>query len=54
MFSENFKTVLVRGMALNPLNQRWCWFPDTSINYAIHAVKMEPPVAQHDAVGKKK
>lgn len=51
---ENFKTVLVRGMTLNPLNLRWSWFSDTSINYAIHAVKTVPPVAHSESVGKEK
>lgn len=36
---ENFKTVAVRGMTVNPLNFHWCWIENTSVNYAMHAVK---------------
>ena len=38
-FSDDFSIVSVNGMLLNPLTLRWSWFPDTSINYALHAVK---------------
>lgn len=31
---------MVRGMLYNPLMGSWLWIDDTSINYAIHAVKV--------------
>jgi len=34
-------TRLVHGMWYNPLSKRWDWAKDTSINYAVHAVKSE-------------
>lgn len=34
-------TRLVHGMWYNPISKRWGWAKDTSINYAIHAVKSE-------------
>ncbi|GAB1603727.1 ubiquinone biosynthesis O-methyltransferase, mitochondrial-like [Argonauta hians] len=30
---------VVHGLKYNPLNKKWKWSPDTSINYAIHAIK---------------
>uniref|UniRef100_A0A0B7A3G2 Ubiquinone biosynthesis O-methyltransferase, mitochondrial n=1 Tax=Arion vulgaris TaxID=1028688 RepID=A0A0B7A3G2_9EUPU len=36
---NNFITRLVHGMCYNPLTNRWTWIKDTSINYALHAVK---------------
>ncbi|XP_045606629.1 ubiquinone biosynthesis O-methyltransferase [Procambarus clarkii] len=32
-------TRLVHGMAYNPLVNKWSWLSNTSINYAVHAVK---------------
>lgn len=34
-------TSLIHGMIYNPLTNRWTWIQDTSINYALHAVKAE-------------
>ncbi|PVD28163.1 hypothetical protein C0Q70_10748 [Pomacea canaliculata] len=40
LLSKNkFSTRLLHGMMYNPLTKRWSWVNDTSINYAIHAVK---------------
>jgi len=36
---NHFSTRLVHGMWYNPLSKHWSWAKDTSINYAIHAVK---------------
>jgi len=33
------QTKLVHGMMYNPLTNNWSWSPDSSVNYAIHAVK---------------
>lgn len=30
---------LLHGMKYQPLSKKWCWTSDTSINYALHAVK---------------
>ncbi|KAM3930301.1 ubiquinone biosynthesis O-methyltransferase, mitochondrial isoform 2-T2 [Leptodactylus fuscus] len=38
--SNGFVASTLRGMLYNPLIGSWRWFDDTSINYAIHAVKM--------------
>ncbi|RUS70435.1 hypothetical protein EGW08_021798 [Elysia chlorotica] len=38
---NNCATRLLHGMLYNPLTKRWSWIKDTSINYAIHAVKAE-------------
>ncbi|XP_071113778.1 ubiquinone biosynthesis O-methyltransferase, mitochondrial-like [Haliotis cracherodii] len=32
---------LLHGMMYNPLSKRWSWIKDTSINYAIHAVRAD-------------
>jgi len=29
----------VQGMAYNPVNNQWCWVSNTSISYAVHAIK---------------
>lgn len=29
----------VQGMAYNPVNNQWCWVSNTSVNYAVHAIK---------------
>lgn len=29
----------LRGMLYNPFTGSWRWFDDTSINYAVHALK---------------
>ncbi|CAG5131547.1 unnamed protein product [Candidula unifasciata] len=36
---NNFVTRLIHGMCYNPLTKRWSWVKDTSVNYALHAVK---------------
>ncbi|GFO03519.1 ubiquinone biosynthesis o-methyltransferase, mitochondrial [Plakobranchus ocellatus] len=36
---NSFATRLIHGMCYNPLTKRWSWSKDTSINYALHAVK---------------
>lgn len=38
---NNCATRLLHGMFYNPLTKRWSWTKDTSINYAVHAVKAE-------------
>ncbi|XP_075718306.1 ubiquinone biosynthesis O-methyltransferase, mitochondrial [Rhinoderma darwinii] len=38
--SNGFVVDMLKGMLYNPLMGSWHWFDDTSINYAIHAVKM--------------
>ncbi|XP_056422142.1 ubiquinone biosynthesis O-methyltransferase, mitochondrial isoform X2 [Hyla sarda] len=38
--SNGFVVDMLRGMLYNPLMGSWRWLDDTSINYAIHAVKM--------------
>lgn len=38
-FADNFQTRLVHGMLFMPLLREWKWVQDTSINYALHAVK---------------
>lgn len=30
---------LIHGMCYNPLTNKWSWTKDTSINYALHAIK---------------
>ena len=36
------KVRLVHGMLYIPFANKWIWVPDTSINYAVHAVKVVP------------
>ncbi|XP_076466404.1 ubiquinone biosynthesis O-methyltransferase-like [Babylonia areolata] len=36
---NEFSTRLLHGMMYNPLTKRWTWMKNTSVNYAIHAVK---------------
>jgi len=38
---NGFSTRLVHGMLYNPLTKRWSWVKDTSISYALHAVRAE-------------
>jgi len=38
---NGFSTRLVHGMLYNPLTKRWSWVKDTSICYAMHAVRAE-------------
>ena len=37
------KVRLVHGMFYIPFVNKWHWIPDTSVNYAVHAIK----VAKH-------
>ncbi|CAH2249395.1 hexaprenyldihydroxybenzoate methyltransferase, mitochondrial [Pelobates cultripes] len=37
--SNGYVVETLRGMLYNPLSGSWSWIEDTSINYAIHAVK---------------
>lgn len=39
---NNMHTRLIHGMLYLPVFREWNWIKDTSINYAIHAVKGEP------------
>ena len=34
------KTRLVHGMFYIPFINKWTWVPDTSVNYAVHAIKV--------------
>lgn len=34
------RTELIHGMFYNFMTNTWYWFPDTSINYALHATKL--------------
>jgi len=36
---DGFSTRLIHGMTLNPLTSNWLWISDSSVNYALHAVK---------------
>jgi len=35
-----FRTRLLHGMFYFPFFDKWTWIPDTSVNYALHAVKI--------------
>ncbi|XP_024241948.1 ubiquinone biosynthesis O-methyltransferase, mitochondrial isoform X2 [Oncorhynchus tshawytscha] len=39
--SNGFHVESIRGMLYNPLSGSWSWTESTSINYALHAVKLE-------------
>ena len=36
---DGFSTRLIHGMTLNPVTLNWSWISNTSVNYALHAVK---------------
>lgn len=36
----NCTTILLHGLTYNFLCNSWFWIPDTSVNYALHAVKL--------------
>ncbi|GJQ78573.1 putative O-methyltransferase that catalyzes the 2 O-methylation steps in the ubiquinone biosynthetic pathway [Trypoxylus dichotomus] len=38
----NCCTKIIHGMFYNVLTNKWSWISDTSINYAMHAVKIAP------------
>ncbi|XP_069462507.1 ubiquinone biosynthesis O-methyltransferase, mitochondrial [Ambystoma mexicanum] len=40
--SNGFLVETVNGMFYNPLFSSWSWIDNTSLNYALHAVKMVP------------
>uniref|UniRef100_A0A915JYW7 Ubiquinone biosynthesis O-methyltransferase, mitochondrial n=1 Tax=Romanomermis culicivorax TaxID=13658 RepID=A0A915JYW7_ROMCU len=37
---SGFRTKMIHGLCYNPLNNKWSWIRNTSINYAICAVKV--------------
>lgn len=39
LFSDGLVTRTVHGMGYNPLLNEWFWLSNTSINYAVHAIK---------------
>ena len=39
--SDNLHVMLIHGMTMNPCSLRWQWISNTSVNYAVHAVKGE-------------
>lgn len=39
--ADDMSARLLHGMMYNPLTKRWSWIKDTSINYAIHAVRAD-------------
>nr|XP_033795513.1 ubiquinone biosynthesis O-methyltransferase, mitochondrial isoform X2 [Geotrypetes seraphini] len=41
--SNGFVMETLNGMLYNPLSGSWHWMENTSLNYAIHAVKIVPP-----------
>ncbi|XP_060609063.2 ubiquinone biosynthesis O-methyltransferase, mitochondrial [Anolis sagrei] len=49
--SNGFSVKTVRGMLYNPLFGSWSWIENTSINYALHAVKssMQEHLDPHEA-----
>ena len=38
--TQGCHTRLVHGMLYNPLTNAWSWCPNTSVNYALHAVRL--------------
>jgi len=41
---DGFSVRLIHGMMLNPVTMSWSWITNTSINYALHAVKLPDPL----------
>lgn len=41
LYTANLRTRLTHGMFYIPGLNKWTWFPDTSVNYAVHAIKKE-------------
>ncbi|XP_030051515.1 ubiquinone biosynthesis O-methyltransferase, mitochondrial isoform X3 [Microcaecilia unicolor] len=41
--SNGFVMETLNGMLYNPLSGSWRWMENTSLNYAVHAVKVIPP-----------
>ena len=39
-FIDDMIVKLLHGMCYNPVINKWSWMSDTSINYALHAVKL--------------
>lgn len=40
-------TRVIHGMLYNPLTREWRWIKDTTVNYALHAVKADKENAGH-------
>ena len=40
-FSDGSEVVEVKGMSYLPIFNKWCWNEDTSVNYALRAIKNE-------------
>ncbi|XP_013792735.1 ubiquinone biosynthesis O-methyltransferase, mitochondrial-like [Limulus polyphemus] len=38
--SKNCHIQLLHGMCYNPVTRKWSWITDSSVNYALHAVKL--------------
>jgi len=36
---DGFSVRLIHGMILNPITLNWSWMRNTSLGYALHAVK---------------
>ena len=41
---------LVHGMCFNPVINKWSWISNSSVNYAVHAVKTETSMHSKDVV----
>jgi len=39
LVTDQLHTRLVHGTMYNPIKRQWSWFNDTSVSYALHAVK---------------
>lgn len=39
LFVDDMIVKLLHGMCYNPVINKWSWISDTSVNYALHAVK---------------
>jgi len=37
--ADGFTVRLIHGMTLNPITLNWSWIANTSVGYALHAVK---------------
>lgn len=44
--STGFSVRSVRGMCYNPVSGAWSWTDSTAVNYALHAVRLEPEEAE--------
>lgn len=41
LFLDGPEVVDVKGMFYLPIFNKWCWIEDTSVNYALSAIKAE-------------